>query len=301
MLENLTMNINLRQLRTFLAIAEQGTFLAAGDAVGLSHSAVSLHVKALEEELGVKLVDRSRRPPSLTNRGLALVDCSRRMLDLMDEISVIAAEADLIGSINAGVVPSAMTHLIPPALAALRYAHPRLKVRIHTGLSGELATRVRSAELDVAIATAPIRPLDGIAARTIISEPLFIIAHKDTPETSVVDLLTTQPFIWFNRKTWAGQHIEQLLLKDGIIVGDDMEVDSIIAIEALVSHGIGVAIVPQRPGTRPFSENIRCVPFGTPQHRRELAMLERSKTPKRRLTDALFEALTKIPRTNSAA
>jgi molybdate transport repressor ModE-like protein len=65
--------MNLRQLKTLVELAETGSFSAAGRAVGLSHSAVSLHVKALEEELNVQLVDRSRRPPTLTNRGLALV------------------------------------------------------------------------------------------------------------------------------------------------------------------------------------------------------------------------------------
>ena len=295
MLENLTMNINLRQLRTFMAIAEQGTFSAAGRAIGLSHSAVSLHVKALEEELGVMLIDRASRPPVLTERGLAFVDCCRRMRDVMDEIAALTDEADLIGSINAGVVPSAMVDLVPPALAALKQAHPRLKVRIHTGLSGELAGGVRNAELDIAIVTVPLRPLDGLDIREIASEPLFIIVPESAPDVPVGELLTMQPFVWFSRKTWAGQQIEQLLLRDGIIVRDDMEVDSLIAIEALVAQGLGVSIVPHRPDARPFASNIRCAPFGVPQHVRKLAMLERPKNPKRRLTDALFDALKKTP------
>ena len=54
--------MNLRQLRTLVAIAEQGSFTAAGNAVGLSHSAISLHVKALEQELGVSLVNRAAPP-----------------------------------------------------------------------------------------------------------------------------------------------------------------------------------------------------------------------------------------------
>ncbi len=283
--------MNLRQLRTFVAIAEHGTFSAAGQALGLSHSAVSLHVRGLEEELGVALIDRGRRPPQFTDRGLAVVDCSRRMLDLMDEVTALGSEAGLIGSLNAGVVPSAMTDLMPPALAAMRRLHPRLKVRIHTSLSGELAALVRGGELDVAISTAPLRPLDGVAVRTVVSEPLYIIAPADVPAADVEGLLAKLPFVWFSRKTWAGQQIEQLLLGEGVVVRGDMEVDSLVAVEALVSHGLGVSVVPRHPRADAFGPAVRSAPFGNPQHSRQLAMLERPKNPKRRLTDALLEAL----------
>lgn len=283
--------MNLRQLKTFIAIAEARTFTAAGEVVGLSHSAVSLHVKALEDELGVRLIDRSRRPPVLTDRGLALVDCSRRMVDLMDEMVALGAEEGLIGAIRAGVVPSAMNDLMPPALAKMRSLHPKLKVRIHTGLSGELATMVRGGELDVAISTAPERGLAGVEARTIVSEPLFVIVPSDQPDLPVEELLSSLPFVWFSRKTWAGQQIERLLLREGIVVRDDMEVDSLLAVSSLVSHGLGVSVVPQHPHAPPFTDGIRSVPFGNPQYSRRLALLERPKNPKRRLADALFAAL----------
>ena len=93
--------MNLRQLRSFVAIAETGTLSAAADAVGLSHSAVSLHVKALEEELCVPLIDRSRRPPVLTDRGTALVFYGRRLADLLDEMAGLGSEDELMLPENA--------------------------------------------------------------------------------------------------------------------------------------------------------------------------------------------------------
>ena len=283
--------MNLRQLRSFVAIAETGTLSAAADAIGLSHSAVSLHVKALEEELGVSLIDRSRWPPVLTDRGTALVSYSRRLADLLDEMAALGSEDELIGSINAGVVPSAMTDLMPPALAKLRAQHPKLKVRIHTALSGDLASLVRGGELDVAVSTAPKRSLDGLEVRGFVDEPLFVIAPRDVGEAPVEDILASLPFIWFSRKTWAGQQIEQALHDLGIVVRDDMEVDSLLAVTALVSHGLGVSVVPHHPRAPDFPETVVCLPFGKPQFTRQLALLERPKNPKRRLTDALLAAL----------
>ena len=283
--------MNLRQLRSFVAIAETGTLSAAADAVGLSHSAVSLHVKALEEELCVPLIDRSRRPPVLTDRGTALVFYGRRLADLLDEMAGLGSEDELIGSINAGVVPSAMTDLMPPALAKLRAQHPKLKVRIHTGLSGDLASLVRGGDLDVAVSTAPKRSLDGLEMRTFVDEPLFVIAPRDVEPGPVEEILKSLPFIWFSRMTWAGQQIDQALHDLGIVVRDDMEVDSLLAVTALVSHGLGVSVVPQHPRAPSFPETVICLPFGVPQFTRQLALLERPKNPKRRLTDALLAAL----------
>lgn len=284
--------MNIRQLKTFMAIAEKGTFSAAGEAVGLSHSAVSLHVKALEQSLDIALVDRSRRPPALTDTGHALVERIRRMIDLLDDISSLGSQRELVGSISVGVVPSAMVDLFPPALAAIARQHPMLNVRIRTGLSGELALLVRSGDMDVAIATAPRETLDGLRARTILREPLYAIAHVDFPEESVAELVQAHPFILFSRQTWAGQQIETMLYNEKISINSNMEINSIPAIRALVEHGLGVSIIPERPGIVPASPQLRALPFGAPQHARELAQLERPNNPKSRLADALFAALS---------
>ena len=126
--------LNPRHLASLVAIADHGGFGAAGRAVGRSHSAVSLHVKALEERLGTALVDRSVRPPALTADGEALVHEARRLLRVLDDIAALARSDRLAGRLAVGIVPTAMTHLAAPALAHLRRAHPAVAISIHTGL-----------------------------------------------------------------------------------------------------------------------------------------------------------------------
>jgi DNA-binding transcriptional LysR family regulator len=286
--------MNLRQLRSFLAVSETGTVSAAGQTIGLSHSAISQHIKALENELGTALLDRSRRPPVLTEKGQALVDRSRRMLDLLDEIAGLGSDESLIGALDVGVVPSTMIDLVPPALAELRRDHPGLKLKIRTGLSGELAARVRGGELDVAIATAPDYAVEGLRSRTIWQEPLVVIAPANLPAMTADQLLRTQPFIWFSRSTWAGQQIERRLLDMGLMVNETMEVDSILAVTALVRHGLGVSIIPHRANAPPLPPEITPLPFGTPQFTRQLAQIERPNNPKARLADALYAQLVSM-------
>jgi len=287
--------MNLRQLRTLVAIAEQGSFTAAGNAVGLSHSAISLHVKALEQELGVSLVDRARRPPRLTARGAALVEQARRMAALVDEIRALGSDEVLAGSLAVGVVPTEMVHLLPPALARLRALHPKLAIRVRTGLSSELAEAVRMAELDVAVATRPDIAPEGLALHQIAREPLVVIAPGDTTEETDAELIAAHPFIWFSRKTWAGQQIERLLHARGLRPSEAMEVDSLEAIEALVAHGLGVSVVPERSGA-PLPPTLRCLPFGNPQAARHLALIERDSNPKARLAAALHTQLVEVAR-----
>ena len=292
--------MNLRFLQTIVAIAEHQSFVAAGEALGLSHSAVSLHVKALEEELGASLVDRSRRPPVLTGRGLALVDHAKRIIVILDEIAGLAGEETLVGSLSVGVVPSALVNLLPPALAALRNSHPRLQIQVRSDLSADLAQSVRNGDCDVAVVSEPDRDIDGLQAHEICREPLFAIAPLSAGEQTVSDLLASHPFIWFSRKTWAGQKIEREILENNLKVRPVMEVDSLEAIASLVRNGIGVSVVPRRVCAPGFGDDLRRLAFGDPQLTRGLVMLERNGNPRRRLAEALLAQLRTLANEDTA-
>lgn len=284
--------MNLHFLRTIIAISQYPTFVSAGAALGLSHSAVSVHVKSLEQELQITLVDRKRRPPVLTDKGIALVEHAKRIMEITDEIKALASERTLIGSLTLGVVPSSLINLVPPALAMLRKSHPRLQLQIRADLSQELTQQVRNRDIDAAIVTAPAQPLEGLRVQQICLEPLNIIAPASAPETGIKELLTSHPFIWFNRRTWAGQQIERYLIDQKIHVRPVLEVDSLEAIEALVRNGIGISIAPQRVCAPAYSSDLKVLPLGSPQIYRELVLIDRTNNPRSRLSDALFGELT---------
>ncbi len=283
--------MNLHFLRTIVAISQYPTFVAAGEALGLSHSAVSVHVKALEQELQITLVDRKRRPPVLTDKGIALVEHAKRIMEITDEIKALASDTTLIGSLTLGVVPSSLINLVPPALAMLRRAHPRLKLQIRADMSQELTQQVRNHDIDVAVVTAPTGPHDGLRVQSICVEPLNILAPASAVEQTARELLTSHPFIWFDRRTWAGQQIERYLIDAKIHVRPVLEVDSLEAIAALVRNGIGVSIAPQRACAPPYSDDLKVLPLGAPQIGRELVLIDRVNNPRSRLADALFQEL----------
>lgn len=291
--------LNPKHLASLLAIAEHGTFAAAGGAIGRSHSAVSLHIKALEEELGCSLIDRTARPVELTPDGAALAEQARRLSRVLDDIRMIGRSDQLAGSLSVGVVPSAMAHVAPPALADLTRTHPGLRLSIRTGLSGELAQAIRSSTLDAAVLTGPDLTPEDLDLHLVAEEPLVVIAPADAAGADDTALVTSHPFIWFNRTTWAGQQIERRLLDRGIATQTAMEVDSLEAIEALVRHGLGVSVVPDHWGGAPPG-GLRMIPFCRPQASRRLVLATRPRSPRQRPIDALRDALRKVAMTRCA-
>ncbi|MBK0399147.1 LysR family transcriptional regulator [Limibaculum sp. M0105] len=283
--------MNLRQLRTLVAIAEQGSFTAAGEAVGLSHSAVSLQVKALEDELGVTLADRTLRPPRLTDRGLALVEQARRVGHIIEEIRALGVEGTFAGALMLGVVPTALVYLLPPALARLQAAHPQLSIRVRSGLSGDLAQAVRAGELDTALVTEPVIMPEGLTARRVSADPLELIASNEFEGSELAELIRHHPFIWFSRKTWAGQQIERVLAARNLRPREAMEVDALDAVEALVRAGLGISVVPARHGPPQSGPALRRIPIDGEDAIRKLCLIEREAHPRAHVVGALHAEL----------
>jgi DNA-binding transcriptional LysR family regulator len=283
--------VELRHLRTLVAIADYGGFAVAGAAIGLTQSAVSLHVKALEEGLGALLFDRSKRPPLLNARGADLVERAREIVRLCADLEDSLAGADIAGVLELGAIPTVLTGTLPAALASMAAAHPGLLVRLTSGLSAELARRVYKGELDAGIVTEPVELAAGLSWHPIAAEPLVVIAPEDAREESDHALLESRPFIRFKRFAWAGQLIDARLRDRGIKVRTSMEVDSLEAISLMVAHGLGVSVVPLRNIPQPFPPHVKVVDFGSPPVQRLVGIIERTSNSKTHFVRALHGML----------
>ena len=153
--------MNLRQLRTLVAIGDHGSFAAAGKVIGLSPSALSLQVKSLEEELGEELFDRALRPPVPTRSGRRLIERARQILQQIDELSGAPADERITGRLTVGAVPTTLSGIVPRALGELRDRHPDLAITVVNGSSSVLADQTFKRELDVAVITQPPQKLAG--------------------------------------------------------------------------------------------------------------------------------------------
>lgn len=285
------LQFSLRELESLVAIADSGSFAAAGELIGLTQSAISLQIKSLESVLDVELFDRSKRPPLMSARGRTLVKRAREILNLCQGLKDAIQESSQGGALRLGVIPTVMSGVLPGTLMKLRESHPRLRIELVSGLSAALVTEVNRGHLDAAIITEPAQLGRGMSWHAFAEEPLVVIAAQDAVGDTDSALLQGYPFIQFHPETYAGQQIFSLLKDRGIRVNPQMNIDSLESIAKLVAKGLGVSIVPQRCIRRPFPDGIRVLPFGATPVVRVVGVIERLANPKRELTQLLTAAL----------
>lgn len=285
--------MSLRALRPLIAIAQHGSFARAAEAVHLTQSAVSLHVRSLEEQFNALLFDRSRRLPVLTEAGHLAVERAREILAIYDSIAADLGDgSELRGRLKLGAIQTALAGVLPVALAALSREHPNLRVNVSSGMSAELATRIESGELDAAVTTEPVKPYPhGLVSTLLYEEGFWIIAPAAVFSADARRLLQEHPFIRFDRRAWAGRTIEQELRRMRLRVQTSMELDSQDAIIQMVSSGLGVAVIPLSTRDLQALDGVVKIPFADPQRMRRVVLLEREDRPAGRLASALSEAV----------
>ncbi len=284
-------NINLRELQTFIAIADYGTFVAAGEAIGLTQSAVSLQIKSLETKLDTALFDRSKRPPIINAQGLKLVKRGRDIIQQCEALQAHIKAQTLGGVLRIGVIPTVMSGMLPQTLLKLRQSHPQLEIELISGLSAQLVELVNTSMLDAAIIAEPTQLGSGLSWHAFAEEPLVVIAPQTAKGVLDYEVLTRYPFIQFMPDTYTGQLIQSLLQDRGIQVSSHMNLDSLEAIAKMVTHGLGVSIVPQRIVDQPFPKGVKILPFGNKAINRVLGVVERVTNSKTEFIRALVQVL----------
>lgn len=176
--------VSIRQLRLVAAIADVGTMVRAGDAVGLTQSAVTKAVRDLENDLGVDLFERGNRGVTPTIYGEALVTHARRVLAQLEhaaeEIDDLAHGAG--GRVAIGTLLAASAWLLPAAIARLRAERPRVVVDVVEGTNDRLQPMLLRADLDMVVGRlSEFRHRTGVHQEPLYSEEVVILARPDHP------------------------------------------------------------------------------------------------------------------------
>ncbi len=285
--------MSLKALRTLVTIARHGTFARAADLLSLTPSAVSLHIKSLEDELQVSLFDRSRRQVVLTEAGQLAVARAEGILGAYDELAdALASGPSLRGRLRLGAIHTVLARRLPKALLWIKTHHPQLHISVASGMSAELARRVEDGELDAAITTEPISPYpQSLVFTPLFADRFWAIASPELAGQSLPALLASQPFLRFDKRAWAGRQIEQELRRQHLQVSEQMELDSQEALACMAVMGLGVAIIPMADEDLQRLPAATCLPFGEPQLTRRVVLLEHEKSQRRHLSAVLKTAL----------
>ncbi|WP_417795259.1 LysR family transcriptional regulator [Terasakiella pusilla] len=288
--------MSIRALRTFITIAQQGSFAAASLRLGLTQAAVSLQIKKLEEEMGAELFDRNAHKPQLNTRGLALLDEAKKIVAHYDSLKgIIHQDETFSGPLIIGSINTVQVNPLPSIIREIQDNHPFLQISIKSGMSAELALAVDLGQLDFAITTEPQSVMPAsINWLTCYQEPFYVVAPKNFEEETTHGLLSNHPYVCFDRQAWAGRMVERRLRQDGIAPNETMELDSLEATLRMAEAALGVAIVALPESRRAdVAKTMKVVPFSDPPFYRNLCILYKNDSRWHTVIRTFHEALQK--------
>lgn len=294
------MNITLRQLHYFQALAEHRNFGRAAEAVHISQPALSVQIRELEASLGAKLVERQARDVLLTPFGrriLAQADTILREVRVLEEAA--RWKAGLSGQLTLGVIPTIAPYLLPGALAALRARDIRLDVQVQEGKTVRLLEALKSGQLDAAVMALPTGEGD------LIEEPLFedrfLLAGTQARLAALGDAETLRPTEL--------RPAQLLLLEDGHCLTDqalevcgqgrghaqiNMGASSLATLTRLVAAGFGLTLMPEMAALseRRAAPDMHLQRFCAPEPARMIGLVRRASS----VDDGWFSDLAAILR-----
>jgi len=243
--------VELRQLRYFVAIAEEGGFSRAAQRLHVSQPPLSTQIRDLEKELGAQLFARTNRGVALTPSGKVFYDEVRAILARLESARTRALQADRgdVGMLSVGFVSIADYGVLPPALKSFRSRFPLVEVQLHELTTDAQIRELRAGRLDIGFGLAPVEEPD-LTFRSILREELVLAAPTDHSHAAgdAVDLRSAakSSFIVPPRDIAPGLYDLTISRCRAAgfaprIVQNARQMQTVIG---LVSCGMGVALVP---------------------------------------------------------
>ncbi|MCV6589703.1 MAG: LysR family transcriptional regulator [Marinobacterium sp.] len=283
--------MSFRKLKTLLAVEQLGSFAAAADRLGLTQSAVSQQMRALEQEMSLSLFDRQGRSPRLTTDGRELCRRARRLLGDYQQLSV-GLGGGVDGRLAIGATYMVQTGSLAPALADFRRDWPDVYLQVCRGMSSDLVLRVEERELDAVVTTGPPEQIaKGCRWQFLTAEKFFLVVSVSEQELCIEALLQRCDYIRFDARAWAGTLIDDELRQQGVQLRETIELDSLQAALKMIEHGLGVTIMPLSPLMQAdIASRFRLLPFAPKRLRREVGFYWREDSARLKLITALLSA-----------
>jgi DNA-binding transcriptional LysR family regulator len=237
-------SMDSRFLESFVMVVEHGSIAEAARRLDLTAAAVAQRLRALETEIGARLVFRSGRSVRPTEAGTAILSRAADILGDVRDLKSIAVTDRPSGELRLGTSPTSTTGLLPGILALLAEKYPQIDVYMTGGIPGELYHKVLDGDLDAAIiARPPFAIPKAYDWRILREEPLVVLTRAAAPVRDPHAILASEPLIRPPHSTWAGRLIDGYLRQSGIRPRVRFEVDTFEAIPFMVDRGLGVALV----------------------------------------------------------
>ena len=240
--------MELYQLRTFVAVAQEGNLTRAAERVFTSPPAVSAQIKALEDELGVKLFDRTPKGMVLTEAGGRLLDEAERTLASAGRMRSAAAQlrGAAQGVVRFGTVSDPIALRLGDALVTLAERHPQVTLQLQQGLSANLLIALQRGELDCAYVMTDHEAVDGLQLQRLGVVDLAVALPRALAEANpqpTLQEITALPWIGTPSHCVLRRHLDSLFASAGRDYREGMLADTEGSVRSMVASGLGAGIV----------------------------------------------------------
>ena len=240
--------MEVRELRSFCTAARLKSISKAAEHLGIGQPTVTTHIKKLEDELGMVLFDRVKRPIQLTLSGRTLAELATPLVDGIDALVVRTSEAEERGPVSVASIPDLIPHTLLRVGSVFLAGYPHVHLRVRSAARSEILRMVTEGEVDVGIVVHPERGEEFEFQALFMYERVLITprghALLKEPLTSL-EQMASWPLILMWRGTHARTVLEEELRRRGLSYEVVMELDSLDMIKRYVALGMGVSVVPR--------------------------------------------------------
>jgi DNA-binding transcriptional LysR family regulator len=244
--------MELRQIRSFLSVAETLHFGRTAELIHLSQPALSLQIRALEEEVGFRLFERNRRKTTLTAAGLTFRDDAARVVSQLDQAirrARLAADGKL-GLLRIGFISTAGNEIVPNLVRRFRESSPEVVFSLLNILTADQIQMLSAGSLDIGFIRLPIGEHPELEVVEVHREPFVVVtplSHKlATRKRVALHELSGQDFVMYERSYAPGFHdlIFGMLRDAGVIPNVCQTAGQMPTLISLVDSGMGISILP---------------------------------------------------------
>lgn len=279
-----------RFLESLVMVIDSGSIAETARRLNITAAGVAQRIRALEADIGTRLVVRSGRRVKPTEAGIAIINRARDVLTDIRDLKSAALYDQPTGQLRLGATGSSTSGLLPGILKLLSRKYPAIEVYIISGNGGELYQKMLEGDLDAAIIPQPSFAFPkAYDWRVLREERLVVLAPAGTRSRDPHALLASEPFIRPRRNSWVGRMVEGYLRQAHIRPHDRFELDTLEAIAVMVDHGLGVALM--HDWAPPWPEGLSLLKLPLPNNRfgRRLGLIWDRTSVRIRLVRAFLE------------
>jgi LysR family transcriptional regulator, hydrogen peroxide-inducible genes activator len=295
--------MTLNELRYVVAVAKERNFRRAAKNCFISQPALSVAIQKLEDELDIKIFERSKTVIALTNIGGLVVEQAQHVLEEADKIKTLACTGNnpLIGPIRLGVIFTVGPYLLPKIIPELKKLAPDMPLNIEEGLTANIEQHLRNGYLDAAILALPF-DVPGIKTDPLYDEVFKVVVSSTHPWAQMKSLhssaLEKEKVLLLDSGHCFSNQVTEFCPELSRYSQDTVQGNSLETIRNMVASGLGVTVMPAC-ATNPYPGDklLQVVSFKSPEPSRRIALVWRKSFNRQGAIDVIKQAIINVKAT----